>query len=180
MSECYQRFVRALEMNGCRQGQQYRCPAHDDHKPSLSVTEGDDGRVLLTCHAGCTPEDIVAALGLTMADLFNPNGGRPPGGAPKLVATYDYESEDGSLLFQVCRYDPKDFRQRRPDGNGGWIWNLTGVRRVLFRLPRVLEAARSGETVYVVEGEKDVLSLEAAGVVATCNSGGAGKWREAY
>ena len=47
-----------------------RCPAHDDRAPSLSATEGDDGRVLLHCHAGCSPEDVVAALGLTMADLF--------------------------------------------------------------------------------------------------------------
>lgn len=180
MSECYQRFVRALEGNGCRDGRQFRCPAHDDHKPSLSVAEGDDGRVLLTCHAGCRPEDIVAALGLTMADLFTPNGGRPPVSGSSLVATHDYVSEDADLLFQVCRYDPKGFRQRRPDGSGGWIWNLKGVRRVLFRLPRVLEAAKAGEVVYVVEGEKDVLAIERAGGVATCNPGGAGKWRDEF
>ena len=77
MSESFQRFIRALEENGYREGRQFRCPAHDDHRPSLSVTEGRDGRVLLKCHTGCTPEDIVAALGLTMADLFNENGSRP-------------------------------------------------------------------------------------------------------
>ena len=52
----------------------------------------------------------------------------------KIVKTYDYKDESGQLLYQVVRYEPKDFRQRRPDGQGGWIWNLQGVRRVLYRL----------------------------------------------
>jgi len=180
MSEAYRRVVRALEDGGFRQGRQFRCPAHDDHKPSLSVSEGDEGRVLLHCHAGCGSEAVVAALGLTMADLFEPNGGGLEKGMSKIVATYDYVDENGDLLFQVCRLESKSFRQRRPDGNEGWIWDLDGVRRVLYRLPRVLEAAKACETVYVVEGEKDVESIEAAGAVATCNPGGAGKWREEY
>ena len=50
-------------------GWQSRCPAHDDQNPSLSVSEGDDGRALLKCHAGCPTEDVVAALGIRMADL---------------------------------------------------------------------------------------------------------------
>ena len=63
------------------------------------------------------------------------------------------------------------------NGNGGWTWKLGKIRRVLYRLPRVLEAAQSGDGVFVVEGEKDVEALERAGVTATCNPGGAGKWR---
>ena len=47
-----------------------RCPAHDDQKPSLSINTGNDGRVLVKCHRGCTPEEIVGAVGLTLADLF--------------------------------------------------------------------------------------------------------------
>ena len=47
-----------------------KCPAHDDRQPSLSINEGADGRVLLKCFAGCTTENIVAAIGLTMRDLF--------------------------------------------------------------------------------------------------------------
>ncbi len=47
-----------------------RCPAHHDKSPSLSIKEGDDGRVLLYCHAGCTIDEVVRALGLTQADLF--------------------------------------------------------------------------------------------------------------
>jgi hypothetical protein len=47
-----------------------RCPAHDDRSPSLSVGVGDDGRILLTCHAKCKTGAIISAIGLTMADLY--------------------------------------------------------------------------------------------------------------
>src|SRR5215218_1145942 len=100
------------------------CPAHEDHEPSLSIDEGDDGRVLLRCFAGCPTERIVASMDLTMRDLFPDN--QPPhrlalASAPRrIVATYDYHDADGQLVFQVVRYEPKGFRQRRPDGNSGW------------------------------------------------------------
>jgi hypothetical protein len=97
-----------------------------------------------------------------------------------IVATYDYVDEAGALLFQVCRKANKDFPQRRPNGNGGWIWNLDSTRRVLYRLPAVIAAVAHGRTVYVDEGEKDVAACEAAGLVATCNPGGAGEWRDEY
>ena len=78
--------------------------------------------------------------------------------------------------FPVCRYDPKDFRQRRPDGNG-WIWKLDGVRLVPYHLPRLIEGIANGQTVVMVEGERDVHSAETLGLVATCNPMGAGKWK---
>src|SRR5207244_66644 len=160
-----------------------RCPAHDDRKRSLTVAVGDSGALLLKCHAGagCRVEQIVAALGVTMADLF-PRHGRQAGARDsrrRIVATYDYRDEQGNLLFQVVRYEPKDFRQRRPDGNGGWSWKLKGVRRVLYRLPELL-AADPALPVYLVEGEKDVEALVALSLVATTNPGGARKWRPEY
>jgi AAA domain len=97
----------------------------------------------------------------------------------RVVAEYDYVDESGAPLFQAVRFEPKRFAQRRPDGNGGWTWNLDGVRRVLFRLPQVRAAVDAGDaTVYVVEGEKDVVALERLGLVATTNAMGAGKWRD--
>lgn len=75
--------------------------------------------------------------------------------------------------------EPKDFRQRRPDGNGGWIKNLKGVERVLYHLPSLL-AADPSQPIFIVEGEKDVDRLTGLGLTATCNSGGAGKWRDEY
>jgi putative DNA primase/helicase len=164
------------------------CPDHGkgegDRHQSLSICAGDAGGVVLYCHAGCQTEDVVAAFGLTMADLRGGNGQaearvtpRPP---RKIAATYKYEDEDGRPLFQVIRYQPKDFRQRRADGDGVWVWSLKGVRRVLYHLPEVLAAVAGGRPVYVCEGEKDVEALCKAGVVATCNPHGAGKWRPEY
>jgi len=92
-----------------------------------------------------------------------------------ILAVYNYRDESGALLFQVVRKAGKRFLQRRPDGDGGWIWQLSGVRRVPYRLPELL-AAPEAAPVYLVEGEKDVERLVAEGLVATTNPGGAGKW----
>src|SRR5262249_3183782 len=150
------------------------CPAHNDqNKRSLSVGVGDDGRTLLKCHAaGCSAEEITAAVNMTLADLAPPaSNGRPPG--RREVAAYDYTDERGVLLYQVIRCEPNDFRCRRPAGPGGWIWNLDGVRLVPYRLSELAEAKR----VFITEGEKDADTLAALGLAATCNHGGAGKWR---
>ena len=100
--------------------------------------------------------------------------------SPKIVATYDYKDENGELLFQCVRYNPKDFKQRHPDGSGDWIWNLKGVRRVLYRLPELIQDIRNGFTIFVVEGEKDVNAMRERGLPATCNPLGAGKWTDEY
>ena len=97
-----------------------------------------------------------------------------------IVARYPYTDPDGGLLYEVVRLDPKDFRQRRPDGVGGWLWKMKGVERVLYRLPSVLAAIEAGAPVYVVEGEKAADALSSLGVAATCSPGGACKWRDSY
>lgn len=159
-------------------GWQARCPAHDDRKPSLCVSRGQDGRVLLTCQAGCAVEAVVQALGLRLSDLFPPHP-RPGSPLGQIVAHYDYCDEEGQLLYQVVRYSPKTFRARRPNGAGGWQWGLGATRRVLYRLPQLL-AVPAEELVFVVEGEKDAEALASLGVTVTTNPGGAGKWRSAY
>jgi hypothetical protein len=58
---------------------------------------------------------------------------RPNGKHGTIVATYPYDDELGTMLFEVVRFDPKTFRQRQPDGHGGWIWNIKGVRRATRR-----------------------------------------------
>jgi len=96
----------------------------------------------------------------------------------KIVKTYDYVDEYGALLFQVCRFEPKDFRQRKPDRNkpDGWSWSVKGVRRVPYRLSDLIEVLASERVVFIVEGEKDVDNLWHVGIPATTNAGGAGKW----
>jgi putative DNA primase/helicase len=174
-----ERILKQLKgAKASQQGWVALCPGHDDRNPSLSVSEGQDDQVLLRCHAGCTQESVVEALGLKMADLFAQSEQGAPRARP--VATYDYCDEEGAVLFQVVRLAPKGFFQQRPDGKGGWAWTLGDVRRVLYRLPRVLAASKAGEVIFVVEGEKDVHALESLGLVATTNAGGAGKWRPAY
>ena len=199
-----------------------RCPAHDDSTPSLSIGIGEDGRVLLKCHAGCSNAAIVQAIGLKMRDLFPrsdaaaagapgkpcaepyaphtaptrrpaeplsaPDAATPPrpprrpqstpdGDAPpRIVTTYAYADGNGKLLYEVVRFEPKDFRQRRPDGRGGWIWNLDGTPRVPYHLPELL-ASDPTAWVLVCEGEKDVDSVRGLDLAATCNPGGAGKWK---
>lgn len=97
---------------------------------------------------------------------------------PRMVASYDYRDEQGTLLFQAVRMEPKSFRQRQSDGYGGWTWNVKGVRQVPYRLPEI--AASPEAEIFVVEGEKDADRLAALGLVATCNAGGAGKWADAH
>jgi len=158
-----------------------KCPAHEDRTPSLSITEGTDGRALIHDHAGCSAAAVLGALGLTERDLFNDNGNGhgTRSNRREQVAVYDYRDEDDNLLYQVVRYFPKDFRQRRPDGNGTWMWKLGTMRRVLYRLPELLQRGEDA-AVWVVEGEKDADTLARHGLAATTNAGGAGKWRREY
>lgn len=154
----YDRVVDAIRSDGRKVVQtgegkaQAQCPAHDDQGPSLSVTR-IEGQTLIYCHAGCRTEDVLAALKLTMSDLFD---------APSGVA---YRYDDGRT---VIRSTNKEFRQKGPTRGTGQ----------LYRLGKVIEAVANGATVYVVEGEKDVHAMESSGLVATCSPMGAGKWHK--
>jgi putative DNA primase/helicase len=153
------------------------CPCHDDHKPSLSIAQGTKGPVVF-CHAGCPQVEAWQAVltlcnGNSLPPVATSNGHRPE---RKLVAVYPYTDEDDNLLYSVNRFDPKDFRQENANGEP----TTRGVRRVPFHLPRLIEGVSRPATIYIVEGEKDVLNLEAKGFYATCNAGGAGKWQEGF
>jgi putative DNA primase/helicase len=172
-------------LSGVR-GSAARCPAHDDQHQSLSVNRGAGGKVLLKCHAGCELEAVLAAIGLEKRDLFAPgskNGDRPQTARrwDEIMATYDYVDEDGRPLHQTIRLHPKGFKQRHFNGSE-WKWGLGGTRLVLYRLPELIEAVALEKLIHVCEGEKDVLAVEAAGGVATCNPMGAGpgKWRPEF
>ncbi|MGH3627887.1 MAG: phage/plasmid primase, P4 family [Sciscionella sp.] len=147
----FERLREALESDGRRvtgSGDKLsaQCPAHDDGNASLSVT-GIDGQVLVYCHAGCDTPYVLAAVNLTLADLFD-----SPRGA-------EYRYPDGRT---VHRSPNKDFYQSgNTKGNS------------LYRQEKVKAAVAAGKSVYVVEGEKDVHALESLGVTATCSPMGA-------
>ncbi len=158
------------------------CPGHDDRKQSLSLWIGKDGRLMIGCHAGCQKATILLVMGWTWANLMpSSDRQRESKSSFKIAKTYDYLDESGRLLYQAVRMVPKDFRQRRPDGKGGWTWSLGDCRRVLYRLPELL-AAEPKRLVWVLEGEKDVDNLrQAVGAVATTKACGAkSAWLDDY
>jgi hypothetical protein len=141
------------------------CLAHEDSRPSGSLMIDVRGSLAAKCHSqGCKLEDIKAAF--EQRDLLE---------KPRIVATYRYEYEDGSHSFDVIRFDPKGFKQRRPDGR----WSMKGVRLVPFKL-RELRMSAAGEWVLINEGEEGTLTAIALGFVATNSPGGAGKFRPEY
>ena len=171
-------------------GSQWRgpCPIHQGTGDSFTVNS-ESGRWF--CHSQCQEGGDLFCLEMKLSNRRFPEAkaeverivGRPAVSKPspipsksQIVATYDYEDERGQLLYQQVRYEGKKFRFRRPDGRGGWIWNLDGVQRVLYRLLELLEA----EEVFVCEGEKDCDLLASWNLAATCNPGGAGKWLSSY
>ena len=156
------------------------CPAHSDQKASLCVSTGNDGRILVKCQAFCETEAVVAAMGLKMLDLFPTKESEAPFVAPKICATYDYTDAGGKFIFQVVKYTPKKFRQRRKAEDGSWIWNMDGVKRELFRLPKIMTAVKEGKDIWINEGEKGSLAGEAVGLETTNAPGGAGKWYPEY
>lgn len=156
-----------------------RCPAHDDKTASLSISQSDTGKILVKCFAGCAVEDVVGRVGLKLSDLMPPKEEKrvdKPRTIGPVIEAYDYEDENGVLVFQVTRHNPKTFLQRRPHPVNGWESNLNGVVKVLYRLPALLAGIQRGDTIFLVEGEKDVHTLESWGLTATTNAGGAGAW----
>jgi DnaJ-domain-containing protein 1 len=174
-----------------------RCPAHQGNSDnSLSIKEGDDGRALLRCHASCDLQDIVGALGLGAVDLF-PHNGRPrtaakkaatrKTGGKKILTTdelpdgtyWEFTSPSSEVLY-IQRHKREYYRKVGEAAEGLWKKGLDGVSQVLYSLPALMDAVRAGETIYHLEGPKDVeTAREKLGVVAT-TSGGVSTWRTEF
>jgi DNA primase len=158
------------------------CPAHDDKNPSLAIAV-EDKKILFKCFAGCSYKEIVQALGLfereqTIKPKFGTDNKKEQ---IKIVATYDYQDEDGNSIYQSVRFEPKTFKIRRPDGNGNWIWNLQGIKRVPYHLPELIQAKENNLPVIICEGEKDVDNVrEKLDFVATTTAQGSNAWSNDY
>ncbi len=176
-----------------------RCPAHDDKHASLSIKQAPSGKLLVHCHAGCEQDSVIGQLkqrgqwpngfshssvpnvgvqinydtlgqkaaAVEQAAIIRPNVNLG------IEEIYQYVDEQGEIRFECVRMNPKNFRQRRPAENGGYVWSIKDVTRILYNLPAVLKGIRDGEPIYVVEGEKDVETAKKLGIVATCNPMGA-------
>lgn len=157
----------------------------------MSVKQGDD-RILLHCHGGCKPEDIVDAMGLKMSDLFiRPNAAKdfkkieqPPRKQPKpwkprndIVASYEYRDDGGHLLAVKDRFYKDGKKQqywRYQDKTGKWFYGKGDAELPLYKHECI------DNPVYLVEGEKDVDTLIAGGLHAVTNPNGAGEWKDRY
>jgi hypothetical protein len=181
----YQSELGSVRPNGGDFSDYIFCPFHNDQdRPNFRVNLKNGSFICFACGKKGTVfdfymerhgVDFLGALG-QLADFAGVRGTGHRQESSRIVATYDYQDVDGNLIFQVVRFEPKSFRQRRPTGTGRWVWDLREVKRVPYRLPEILKAA----TVFVCEGEKDVDLLADLGVTATCNPGGALKWRPEY
>ena len=143
-----------------------RCPAHDDQTASLSLSIGEDGKLLWHCFAHCGQAEVLEGLKragvLLNGDARGAEPQRKARGKRRVVARYVYTDAEGQAVFRVLRWEPKRFSQERLE-DGAWVGGkgaMEGVQRVLYRLPEVLAA----EQVVIVEGEKDADNLRAAGL----------------
>jgi|GEM_PF-2511507 len=178
-------------------GYQTKCLAHNGKGDvSLSIKEGSEGNILINCFGGCTPEQVVTSVGLKMSDLFSGNGDgstktkkkqisastsnrRKPFHHPELgdpVKKYPYRNEKGTLLYWICRFEPGlngEKKAIRPCRPSGLKWGIGDMRRVLYRLPEIIDAKH----VVLVEGEKDCDSLVDLGFLSTAFAFGAGGFK---
>lgn len=188
------------------QGWKCRCPAHDDTNPSMILWTGKDGRLMFSCFAGCDKGEILRRLGMNWTDLFADHAKKAE--PRREVCSYPYCNLDGEVLYETVRFIPKDFRQRRPGPDGKPIWSLkAGYFRprakdwescdkeaagavyvpepepVVYNWPSMHEALTADpERICVwTEGEKDVETLRALGIVAVTTVGGCERpWSEKY
>lgn len=161
-----------------------RCSAHPDKAPSLAVSQGDDGKILFYCHADCSPEAICASIGISMSDLF-PN--KPPLFKPPIQikrTEYPYHDEQGKQLFSKIRLEPGPNGQTKTFffehvENGKMVRSLQDCRKVLYRLPEVLNGIADQKTIFLVEGEKDADNLVKHGLIATATHSST-YWNQEY
>jgi hypothetical protein len=194
----YEKALDSFKLDSSGKQAKALCPFHDDRNPSLSINLETGVWHCFGCkEKGSIEKFYMKKYGVnyqTARNKFSEITGSKNQHTRErtIVETYDYIDEEGKVLFQTVRYEPKDFRQRRPDGKGGWIWNLDSVRLIPYNLPDLVDAKkkkimRDGKIlcvlhpkVYIVEGEKDADTLKELGFTATCNPMGAGKWKKEY
>jgi len=156
------------------------CPCHDDTDPSLTLTQNPD-KLLWTCHAGCSQEDVQRELQRLSGEDETPRPKRtkkPQQARPKaaVVEEYVYVDASGQPVMKVTRTEDKGFYQSRWDGHQ-YRPGLNGIEAPLYHADEIADPGRVDEPVFLPEGEKDVDHLRDLGVLATTNAGGCNAWR---
>lgn len=158
-----------------------KCPAHEDNNPSLSVSQGNDGKLLMKCFTGCSIDDICNSLSIEKRQLFPSTNNI----LPRKLTEYHYKDEQGNILYWKVRLEPgcngksKSFYCERKLASGQTVKNLEGCRKVLYRLPELIQGISKGMRIYLVEGEKDADRLHQDGCIATTTTG-ALFWKDEY
>lgn len=167
---------------------------HGDKNPSLSISDGDDGKPLFKCHSGCDQHELFHAIrdygllpDIEIRDPLASIKPLPALQAPVLDQEWVYVDEDGDPLFVKQRYKTgtakgKDYKQMRcvkqPDGTHVRFPGFKDTRLVPYRFPELLNAKTAGRAIYLVEGEKAADALVEIGAIATSAHAGSGSWPE--
>jgi len=172
-----------------------RCPGHEDRSPSLSVSAGDDGRILLHCHAGCTVDAICDAANISVRDLFPDS--EPIGDIARdhawlqprntqqqaKITEYHYKDTQGNIVFTKVKKEDnngKAFYWQHIDASGTTVMGMPrNCDKILYNLPTVVEAVLTNEIIFLVEGEKDAETLINQGLIATTATEST-TWRESF
>ena len=174
-------------------GWQALCPAHDDKTSSLSVDAGDKQAVVITCHAGCSYEEVIGALGLDAPQRHMNGRGRKtvegnskPAPSPQplpegpAVTSWVYTDADGDPLMAAVRRDTREGKRitQWTPREGGWVPKGPKGKRPLYGLPAIL--AKPDAKVVVVEGEKcvDVVREVWPSELVTTWAGGCKAWKK--
>lgn len=173
---------------------QCKCPVHDDHTASMTVSNGRKG-IVVHCHAGCETKSILEAVGLRESDLFYDSNVTKVkqdwkdrlerSKKKKIVGIYDYKDESGKYLYSKIRFEKDENGKKEMlygvlDKENDWLqYGLKGKRKTLYNLSELRQAAAQKRTIYYTEGEKDVETLRKMGMIAT-TAGSSGDWRRIF
>lgn len=188
----YNEFLKHFDLNGATPRNNtinVRCPCHNDKKASLSISQGRNNRIILSCHAGCNYKNILSEVGLTEADLFNDGRATQEKNLLTKIASYvdkpieavyDYKDANGKYLYSKIRFFGKVIRYAVIDKkNDSFTMEKPKGVYSLYNLPAAIKAIKKGYPVYITEGEKDVDTLKNLGFTAV-TAGSASDWRSEF
>ena len=161
----YKEFLKHFDLNGATPRNNtinVRCPCHNDKKASLSISQGRNNRIILSCHAGCNYKDILSEVGLTEADLFNDGRATQEKNLLTKIASYvdkpieavyDYKDANGKYLYSKIRFIGKHIRYAVIDKkNHSFTMEKPKGVYSLYNLPAAIKAIKKGYPVYITEG----------------------------